>query len=459
MTAARMQPVVSPDLPAPWTTPQILRASLAAVFVSCLLVMLAALWGARSHRQAIRTVGREAAPAIIAAQHIEAALADMDANAADEMLQPGGATQLDKRREEAADAIIGAAGNPVFGDAERKAVRTLAAGVSVYSAEVQEARDLRTVSGKRALDAYRRAMEYMDSTLLPAAAQLDRAGREAIDRAYGARKGASARALFLLIASGLMLGFALFALQVFLARRMRRILNPLIALATLTGFIFVSYAARSFVNAGHDLSVAKEDAFESMRAFWLTRSVASAAESDESRYLLDPEHSGADERAFTGKTDRIARLPETAPRAEILRDLSEGPNSAKRVNGFTGYLADELANVSFAGEREAAVDALASYLDYLDTDKRIRKLEQSGQHQAAVALYAGTAQGQSRWAFNRFDAALGRGIEIDRRAFDQAVEDGFRDVSGFEITAPLAAAAIAGLTALGLRQRLREYSL
>ena len=40
-------------------------------------------------------------------------------------------------------------------------------------------------------------------------------------------------------------------------------------------------------HAGHELKVAKEDAFDSVRALWLARAVAYDANSDGSRWLLD----------------------------------------------------------------------------------------------------------------------------------------------------------------------------
>ena len=93
----------------------------------------------------------------------------------------------------------------------------------------------------------------------------------------------------------------------------------------------------------------------------------------------------------------------------------------------------------------------------LRIDLEIRTLENSGKHAEAVALCTGNGKGESNYAFNRFDNALGRTLDVNQKAFDDAVAKGFSDVSGFEVIAPIGAALIALFTWLGLRPRLREY--
>ena len=65
--------------------------------------------------------------------------------------------------------------------------------------------------------------------------------------------------------------------------------------------------------------------------------------------------------------------------------------------------------------------------------------------------------GDSNWAFAQFDKALGKTIDINRRAFDVAVAHGFGDLSGMDLLCPLVATGIAALAFVGLRPRLREY--
>ena len=441
-----------------WNTPRLMQAGLLAVFVLSLLLTLAAISGARSHRRALQAVGRDSAPSIIAARHIRAALADMDANAANELLDPAHSAAalklFESRRVEAANAIIVAAKNITYGDAEEIPIRQLVSGMGVYSAQMQSARDFKAASSERFLDAYRAAAATMDTVLLPAAAALDKANRDALDAAYAAQKSASSQSFLFLAMAAALAAASLVSLQLFLSTRTRRTFNPMLIAATLAVVIFAFYTAHAFQGADQELKIAKEDAFESIHALWLARSLSYSANSDESRYLLDAARAAAYENDFSTKVRRIANLPVVASESSFLRTL----NAGKPVAGFTGYLADELNNITFPGERDAAVETLTRYFFYLAVDKQIRALETSGQHARAVALCVGSAEGQSDWAFNRFDESLGRTLDVNQTAFDAAVARGFADLSNFEVIAPLAALLIAALSWLGLRPRLREYS-
>jgi hypothetical protein len=61
-----------------WNTPQILKASRTAIVALMALLLIAVMVGTTVHRDAMKTVGKDAAPSIIAAQHIKSALASGD---------------------------------------------------------------------------------------------------------------------------------------------------------------------------------------------------------------------------------------------------------------------------------------------------------------------------------------------------------------------------------------------
>ncbi len=439
------------------TTPQWLETGQYATFGAAALLMITVVLGARSHRQAMQAVGKDSAPSIIAAQHIRAALADMDANAANELLddRTSGAARkaYEARRKEAVESIVTAAQNITYGDAELIPVRKLAYGLGTYTAMMQRARDLHEAGDRRFIAEWRAAAQYMDNTVLPAAADLDKANRHVLDDIYAAQGRASLLSILLTLLTAALLLALLIWLQWFLMERTRRTLNPLLLGASVVTVFFVAYTLSAFRAQDRHLRIAKEDAFESIHALWQARSVSYSANSDESRYLLDREQADSHQNAFFAKAYRIARLPRGTNSSAALSMAGQGT----RLQNFTGYLADELNNITFEGEREAATSTLARYLEYMEIDASIRKLEQSGKHAEAVALCTGSQQGESNWAFDRFDTALGKTLEVNQRAFDTAVEAGFRDVSGFEVIAPVAALAIAALTFFGLKPRLEEY--
>jgi muramoyltetrapeptide carboxypeptidase LdcA involved in peptidoglycan recycling len=105
------------------------------------------------------------------------------------------------------------------------------------------------------------------------------------------------------------------------------------------------------------------------------------------------------------------------------------------------------------------VDTLSTFGNYLDIDKQIRQLHQSGKYKQAIALCVGNNPGESNWAFDQFRDANQKTIDVNQQAFDTAVAQGFKDMDSFEITTPAVVAAIALLTLLGLRSRLKEYDI
>jgi hypothetical protein len=206
---------------------------------------------------------------------------------------------------------------------------------------------------------------------------------------------------------------------------------------------------------------AKEEAFDSIGV--LERALADAydANGDESRWLLEyrtPQQANFYENAFNQKADRVATRPKDLSDEALLQNIKQQTNIVPP--GFKGYLADELKNITFPGEKDAALDTLRKFLEYRKIDGQIRQLEKDGKHTEAVALCLGTEKGQSNWVFDQFVKALKETININRNYFIAALKQAKRALTGLEWFGPLVGAlAVAVLTFLGLRPRLKEYSL
>jgi hypothetical protein len=441
-----------------WNTLQILKINRAGLIALDALLLIAVITGTRVHRNAMQTVGKDSAPSIIAAQHIKSALADMDADAVNELLGAPGAMgesvkAYESRRVEASKALITAAENITYGDSERVPIQTLQVGIGTYERLVQRARDQHERGDAKFVAAYGDAAKLMDDTLLPAADALDKANNEVLERGYEGQSAYSIAAQTFLVISGLLLLGVLVAVQMFLTRRTRRTFNRLLVVATLVVAGTAQYAMSALGEERHQLKIAKEDAFTSIHALWRARAVSYWANSDESRYLLDPSHATDHENDFFKKAGALATLPRTT----TLGDIANAERGGVHVDGFSGYLADELNNITFPGEREAAVDTLLRFEEYLAVDTQIRKFERGNKHADAVELCIGTKAGQSNWAFDRFDKALGATLDINQSAFDAAVAEGFSALSGMEIKASVLAVVIAVLIFLGLAARIKEY--
>ncbi|PZO38649.1 MAG: hypothetical protein DCF19_15720 [Pseudanabaena frigida] len=447
-----------------YSTPQLLKGGLYITWGTSLILLITTITAVQGQRYAIKTIGKDAAPSIIAAQHIKSGLADLDANAANKLLvevgkNPEAEKAYDDRRKEVVEASLSAAENITYGDAERTPILTLFIALGDYRIKIHEARIYQKQKNDAGmLTAYRAGADIIDNTLLPAADALDRTNREALNSVYKEQKFTTGKYLFFVFISAMGLTGVLIALQVFLNRRMRRLLNPMLLAATAIAILFTGYTVKSLFSASYQLKVAKEDAFESIHALWQIRALAYSANGDESRYLLDPTMAAKHEQAFSTKVSQLAQLPDGTTFKTVLSSLSSTDSDGKNNVGFKGLFADELNNITFTGERAAAIATLVAFSNYFEIDRQIRQLQQSGNHEAAVALCIGNNQGQSNWAFNRFDDALDRTLAINQQAFDRAVEKGFKEMENFEIIAPVTLIAIALLTLFGLLPRTKEYS-
>lgn len=442
-------------------TPQILKLGLQSTWVMSILLMILSIAGVQTQRQAVQTIGKDSAPSIINAQRIKDSLADLDANVANELIaQPGknpaAVKTYAERQKKLSMLLVSAAENITYGDAERQPIETLQVELGNYMMLVQKARDYHQRNDTNAMFvAYRTSAEAIDKTLLPTATELDRVNWQQLERIYAQQQNSRIGAIGLILVSGAGLVGVLVALQLFLNLRMRRRLNPFLLLATILAVGSVLDTTRIFLSTGHHLKVAKEDAFTSLHALRQGRAIAYSANAAESRYLLDKAFTLTHEQAFFKHVDLIAKLPSGMTYDQLLSAVKSG----QLPPGFTGFMADELNNITFQGERDAAVNTLDMFGRYLAIDTQIRQLEKSGQHQAAVTLCIGTNPGQSNWAFEEFKKAHSKTMDINQAEFDRAIEVSFNTLNGFEIKMPILMGAIALFTFLGLRPRMREYSL
>jgi hypothetical protein len=441
------------------TTPQLLKGGLYFTWGASLVMLFATIGGVQGQRHAIQTVGKDSTPSIVTAQRLKDALAGMDANVANELLVPTGQNQdavkgYQERYEKAAERLVAAAENITYGDKERKPIETMQLALGEYIAKVQQARDFHERGDtNKMLLAYRSAAEIMDNKLLAAADALDNANLTELNRTYTNEQFAAGKSLFLIVISGLLLIGVLVGLQMFLSQRMRRTFNPMLLAATAIAILFLGNTINALSAASQNLKIAKEDAFMSMHALRQTRAFVYIANAAESRYLLDKTFAPQHEQTFFYNIAKLAQVPDGQTLETIVTALNKGETPV-----FTGLMADELKNITFAGEREAALASVSTLAKYTTIDKQIRQLQKNGKLQEAIALCVGNNPGQSNWAFEEFKKANQKTFDINNAAFDKAIKQGFQEVNNFEIITGLSISAIALLTLFGLQPRLKEYS-
>jgi hypothetical protein len=450
-----------------FNTPQLLRSGLYVVWGASLLLLLVSISGVSSQRQVIKTVGKDAAPSILAAQQLRDSFADIDASLANELLLDPVKNQkeltqvfadFEKNQKKIADRLVAVAKNITYPD-EEKLVQNLQIKGSEYFLRLQEARDARkrgdTVG---ALTVYRTAADLIDRDILPQAEQLDRVNSQELEGTYRDR-GIYNGVISLFIALiGLALIGILGLIQLFIYQRMRRMINLPLLGASAIAILFLGYTMNSLVSATTNLKVAKEDAFDSIHSLRQARALSYMANADESRYLLDAENKDKHAQAFNAKIAKIVTVPQGTSLPSIIANLKKLSGEQKfQLNGFTGLYAEQLKNITFEGELSATVETLTKLAAYLKIDGEIRQLYQSGKVAEAIALCTGNNPGQSNWAFEQYKAANQKIKLINEQAFEAKTAAGFNNLNNFEVIAVVSIGSIAILTLFGLRPRLAEY--
>jgi len=467
---------------APWrATPAVIRAGAGAVIVTAaaLAAVIAVAFSAISG--GLSSIGGTDAPEAGAATGLYFSLNDMDAQVANVLLAGPGpalapgrpgylATYARDRQAAYADlqqAAVTAAGNA---GAERQ-LQSVLDEVGRYEALAADAllagqQPARTGTGATgtapAIAYYQQATDLMRTGILPQVSSLASVSSARLDGDYAAGRSAARAGLAVTALAGLAVLAVLAGLQAFLARRFRRRVNPALAAATLVALIAVAVTgARLAAEAGH-LKVAKQDAFDSIVALSQARAVSYAANADESRYLANPGRAAMYQRSFLADSQQLASVGRAASagpaRYEAALDaaVSDYERGGAQV-AFGGYLGAEFRNITFPGERAAAVATLLAYQRYQRDDGQLRALARTSPR-AAAEFDTGPRPGQSNWAFGQYDQALSALIGINQRAFTAAISAGHDDAAGWDGLIPAGCAAlIAALALAGVRPRLAEY--
>jgi hypothetical protein len=264
----------------------------------------------------------------------------------------------------------------------------------------------------------------------------------------------------LIVLAGLLLLASLVGLQLFLAGRMRRALNlPALAATGVTLALLIGAAGTLGAN-DHQLKVAKQDAYDSVYALRLARATAFDANADESRYLVDPERAPQYQQAFLDKSLSLTAFPQSvtiatydAALATVVTEVQQG----RTPDHLKGAFGSALHNITFAAEPAAASTVLQTFAVYERDDRTLRGIAAGGNLTAAVRYDTSPTPDDSDGAFNAFDVALGRWIQVNQDAFDQAVATGQGNLNGWNLYPAIGALLVVALTFVGLRPRIGEY--
>lgn len=310
-----------------------------------------------------------------------------------------------------------------------------------------------------ALSAYTDASRLLHTTLLPESLQITDTDSAAVDTSYAGEHSTAALLGYLILGLALLTAAGLYLGNRYHARRFRRrvsYLVPGIAVVLALG----AFGLTTQLNEASHLHLAKQEAYDSVNALIRAKAVSDDANADESRWLLEG-RDPALQASFFQKAEAVASAPgsyySALSDAISSERLDAAANTVDNVK-IGGYLGTELHNITFAGEARAASETAVAFNAYIQDDAVIRADVAKGDLAGAVALDIGTVPGQSNYAFNLYNVALGTVIQINESAFAAGISAGHADAD----SAAWAAGITSELLLLGLITRtgylrLREY--
>ena len=460
----------------PRGVPTILRAALTAALT--VTVALGALCAAiPTHTNASWTIIRQRlAPQVRHASGLYLALTDMDAETANILVfgndkdlagNRAQALKLYARDRDSASTELQGATVSAGGDAAaQNALVGILNALGRYEELASRATSLNDEANApashpapAALSAYRQATDLMRDSLLPAADRLIDVNNRSFTATYDDERGLLSDLRWAALGLGLLTVGPLVALQLFITRRFRRMINPPLAAATLLCVTVIGTAVTTSGDEQHQLAIARHDAFDSVVALSAARAVGYDANADESRNLLDAERGGQYSDAFFGKSQKIVQI-DGSSLAAYSSDIAAARQAYLADHAdvrFGGYLGTEFHNITFTGERSAAERALSAWVDYAHTDHTTREYVAAGRLDQAIRLNTSWAKGGSNHAFQQWDDAMRDDIAINDNAFSAAVSSGQSELDSSLVLVIAGTAVALVLAAVGVRLRLREF--
>jgi hypothetical protein len=365
--------------PAKTATPIVVYILLwSGIFILAAVLCTASINAANQCREAVKSIGRDCAPSIIAAQQIKQDLAKLDATSADLLLAKNAnlpiyqelQTQAETLKSQFSDSLITAAQNIIFGDSERVPITKLSAGIIHYGELVAAANQHQNTE---ATPLIANASNYLHTELLTAGQDLDKANTTVLDNVYNLRSQTLHIQSFVFFLIWCLMNLLLVGTGIYLWKATKRVLN-LGILAAL--FLSILLAFQVFVateGSAYRLKVITKDAFDSIHWLWSARAVAADAYGARGRVLLLA-HSDNQRSALRLEDcqEKILQLPPGQITLSSLRDNPQPAETLTKDPQFKGFLAGELRNITFTGEREAALAAVQTWSRYCGLTSRAR---------------------------------------------------------------------------------------
>ncbi|MEU6999953.1 hypothetical protein [Nonomuraea sp. NPDC046570] len=417
--------------------------------VGLALLFGALAFGTASAREGLRVVGHDEGPQVVASASLYLSLSDMDAQVADVLLMGNGydaqraaaLKRYEQRRAEVGDTLLRARG---LAEGDAPAIRTITsvlAGLGRYERLAAQALLLNEQAGhqpgpppRAVLDRYREASDVMQKVLLPQAYNLTLENATTVRHTHERERTSIRVTVVAVVVIGAGAVGCLVWLQVYLARRFRRVFGPALLVATALTALSALSGAAVLNGQATTLDTAKRDGFDSVLVLARARAIANSMHADQSRFLLDPERADTYQHTYLDKSQALMYVD--APNLGAYQDKVAG------TSRYLGLLGTELA------ERPSP-EVVTAYQGFQQADRAMRALP-------AVAAVA-ERMGGVRTGFEGYDTSLVRLSDGHRAVYTRAVADGDGALDGLWRVLPFGIVAIGAAVVAGVRPRLKEY--
>ena len=313
----------------------------------------------------------------------------------------------------------------------RDAVATITEQLPIYTGLVEAAR----ANNRQALPvgaAYlRQASDLLTTTILPAAGRLYTIEAKRLRDDYST--GTSVAWLVAFIAAMILLLALLVRAQLYLARISHRLLNVPMVAATVLLLALTVWGVIAMIGEQNALATAQRNGSDQVEVLSAARILVSRAQSDESLTLIAR---GGD---TTDPADFAAVVGALGP-----------PGGNLGLVGEVNSLARQTGTTPAAEQFDRALTA------YVAQHARIVTLDQQGLTAAANNVASGV--GSSGPApVDLVSASLVAQAGAAQARFEHSAADATSALSGLSLAIPVLFVLAAGLTLLGLRQRMSEY--
>ncbi|MBF8188968.1 hypothetical protein ITP53_25185 [Nonomuraea sp. K274] len=441
-------------LPVRQNVPGRIRVISGVTVASLALLFVALAVGGSSARDGLEVIGRDAGPQVVATAGLYLALSDMDAQVANALVMGDQYTEqrqeavarYERRRSEANQALLKAFELAGDNAAERRTMQSVLDGLGRYERLAGQALLLGERAGHapgpppaEVVRTYRAATDLMRLVLLPQAYNLTLETGTIVRRTYDEKALLVPLSQGAVAVAGLLALACLIWLQVFLARRFRRLFGPALLAATLVTAVTLVFGVNVLGQDQQALRTAKSAGFDSLLTLAKARAISNSMQGDQSRYLLDKERADTYEHTFLDKSLSVLYIE-----AGNLDAYHDAVN--RNSNDFLGLLGPELVGVEGRTVQN-------TYEEFQHTDESYRELVTSGRTNEAVDYRLESVAE----AFDDYDQALLEMSEEKQEVFEQAIGRGEGALETLWRLLPYAIGVIGLLMIAGVWPRLKEY--